>query len=130
MNTPWSKLINETPGGRCDNPEPLPPAGHCAAAEIRLHEAVLLDGVRCYLAAPRHDRANPHILQRQAEFWIMSADTESPFSFVNVCDQLGLDYAVLREQLLVRNRGPNPAGVRTAGVSSSRSVSRVPGAGA
>lgn len=121
--------INETLEGHCGDVDPGSTARSCAATQTTLLEAVLMDGVRCYLSAPRHDRANPHILQRQAEFWIMSIDTDSPFSFVNVCDQLGLDHAWLREQLLVKREAETPV-IKIRASSSDPRASRAPAASA
>ena len=124
MPTRKSGTINETLEGHCGDVDPASAARSCAATQITLLEAVLMDGVRCYLSAPQHDRANPHILQRQAEFWIMSIDTDSPFSFVNVCDQLGLDHAWLREQLLLVKREAETPVIKIRASSSDPQASR------
>jgi len=123
-----SGMINETLEGHCGDVAVVSAARLCPATEITLLEAVLMDGVRCYLAAPQHDRANPYILQRQAEFWIMSTDTDSPFSFVNICDQLGFGYAWLREQLLLVKQSADAPAIKIRASSSDRQESRVPGA--
>ncbi|HIF63670.1 MAG TPA: hypothetical protein EYQ35_05915 [candidate division UBP10 bacterium] len=126
MPTQKPGTINENLEGHCGDVDPGSAARSFAATEIPLLEAVLMDGVRCYLAAPQHDRANPHILQRQAEFWIMSTDTDSPFSFVNVCDQLGFGYAWLREQLLLVKQAPKKPAIKIRASSSDQQESRAP----
>ncbi len=128
MPTRKPGTINETLEGHCGDVDPGSAARSCAATEIALLKAVLMDGVRCYLSAPEHDRANPHILQRQAEFWIISTDTDSPFSFLNVCDQLGFDHAWLREQLLLVKQEAETPTIKTPASSLDQQASRAPAA--
>jgi hypothetical protein len=54
--------------------------------------AVLEDGIRSYLGASR-------IVAQEAEFWIFSHRRQSPFSFVVVCEMLGLDPDAVRKTL-------------------------------
>jgi hypothetical protein len=54
--------------------------------------AVLEDGIRSYLGAAR-------IVAQEAEFWIFSHRRQSPFSFVVVCEMLGLDPDAVRKTL-------------------------------
>ena len=56
--------------------------------------AVLEDGIRCYLG-------NARIISQEAEFWIFSSPPRlrSPFSFVVVCEVLGLDSCAVRNVL-------------------------------
>jgi hypothetical protein len=126
MPTRKPGTINETLEGHCGDVDPGSTTRSYAATEITLLEAVLMDGVRCYLSAPQHDRANPHILQRQAEYWIMYTDTDSPFSFVNVCDQLGLDHAWLREQLLLVEQEAETPAIKIRASPSDQQASRAP----
>jgi hypothetical protein len=54
--------------------------------------AVLEDGIRSYLGGAR-------IVSQEAEFWIYSHRRQSPFSFVVVCEMLGLDPDAVRKTL-------------------------------
>jgi hypothetical protein len=54
--------------------------------------AVLEDGIRSYLGGSR-------IVSQEAEFWIFSHRRQSPFSFVIVCEMLGLDPDAVRKTL-------------------------------
>jgi hypothetical protein len=54
--------------------------------------AVLEDGIRSYLGGSK-------IIANEAEFWIHSPRRQSPFSFVVVCEMLGLDPDAVRKTL-------------------------------
>lgn len=54
--------------------------------------AVLEDGIRSYLGSSR-------VIAHEAEFWIYSHRRHSPFSFVVVCEMLGLDPDAVRKTL-------------------------------
>jgi hypothetical protein len=54
--------------------------------------AVLEDGIRSYLGGSR-------IVANEAEFWIHSHRRQSPFSFVVVCEMLGLNPDAVRKTL-------------------------------
>ena len=54
--------------------------------------AVLEDGIRSYLGGSK-------IIAQEAEFWIHSHRRQSPFSFVVVCEMLGLDPDAVRKTL-------------------------------
>ena len=54
--------------------------------------AVLEDAIRSYLSGPK-------LAARDAEFWIQSHRRQSPFSFVVVCEVLGLDPEAVRTTL-------------------------------
>ena len=68
--------------------------------ELALMLAVLEDAIACYRRTLKRPRQNPEILARQAEFWIRLDDWESPFSFNNICDALGLEPVATRERIL------------------------------
>jgi hypothetical protein len=68
--------------------------------ELRL--AILQDAIDCICLNLKRPRQNPEILARQAEFWIGLDDWNSPFSFNNVCEALGLDPGATRENVLAR----------------------------
>jgi hypothetical protein len=71
-----------------------------ASGEKALMLAVLEDGIRCFQEHLRNPRSNPRLLSQQAEAWIRAVDYDWPFSFVNVCETLGIDPAALRTALL------------------------------
>ena len=54
--------------------------------------AVLEDGIRSYLGGSK-------IIAQDAEYWIYSHRRQSPFSFVVVCEMLGLDPDAVRKTL-------------------------------
>lgn len=54
--------------------------------------AVLEDGIRSYLGGAK-------LIAQEAEFWIHSQRRHSPFSFVVVCEMLGLDPSAVRKTL-------------------------------
>jgi len=70
------------------------------SGEKALMLAVLEDGIRCFQEHLRNPRSNPRLLSQQAEEWIRAVDYEWPFSFVNVCETLGIDGDALRGALL------------------------------
>ncbi len=86
-------LLAQEPGGGSK-------ATGLAPGERALMLAVLEDGIRCFLGMVHYDRTNPQILARQAEYWLRLDDWESPFSFNNICEALGLDFAVTRATIL------------------------------
>ena len=75
-------------------------AGPLPAAELSLMRAVLQDAILCYLGRAKRRRIDPRILAREAEHWIRINDWESPFSFNNVCEALGLSQESTRETIL------------------------------
>jgi organic radical activating enzyme len=54
--------------------------------------AVLEDGIRSYLSGSK-------VIAQDAEYWICSHRRQSPFSFVVVCEMLGLDPDAVRKTL-------------------------------
>ena len=54
--------------------------------------AVLEDGIRSFLGTSR-------IIAQDAEYWIFSPRRHSPFSFIVVCEVLGLDPDAVRKTL-------------------------------
>jgi len=63
--------------------------------------AILEDAIACYRRELRRPRQNPEILARQAEFWIRLNEWNSPFSFNNVCEGLGLEALATRQKILL-----------------------------
>ena len=74
--------------------------------ELSLMRAVLQDAIMCYLGRAKRRRIDPRILAREAEYWIRISDWDSPFSFNNVCEALGLSHESTRRMILSwRNDG-------------------------
>ena len=63
--------------------------------EQRLMAAVLDDAIDVY----RHPRANRGRLRRETEAWFRSDDRSWLFSFIRVCETLGLDPHATRASL-------------------------------
>jgi len=70
------------------------------AGEKRLMLAVLADAVDILLKGDGRDGRSRRLLLETAQ-WIR-ADDDGPFSFVNVCETLGLNPSCLRRGLLAR----------------------------
>lgn len=76
--------------------------------EKRLMLAVFQDAIQTLRSSPRtykrsweKKREDP---RADAEDWIASEDTDWIFSFVSVCENLGLEPAAVRKQLLSEKR--------------------------
>jgi hypothetical protein len=67
--------------------------------EKRLMFAVLLDAVECFRKYPfaRGNKITSHI--DDTEDWIFQDDHEWPFSFINICEAVGVDPQYLRKGL-------------------------------
>lgn len=89
------------------------PAGTAAdqpsPGELALMRAVLQDAILCYLGRAKRRRVDPRILSREAEHWIRVRDWESPFSFNNVCEALGLCHESARGTILAWKHDPDAA---------------------
>lgn len=73
--------------------------GNCFHPEQRLMLAVLLDAVECFQKRPVSRKRKPTSLFLATEAWIFEDDWQWPFSFVNICEGLGVDPAYLRKGL-------------------------------
>lgn len=81
--------------------------------------AVLEDAIRSYLRGSR-------LVARDAEFWIESHKRQSPFSFVVVCEILGLDPDAVRaslQRMKAEAMGPG----KRRGFPRARHNVRIPG---
>ena len=78
------------------------------SGEQRLMAAILLDALAVY-SRPGVARAlgGGHVL-RQTQHWVRSNDRSSTFSFLRVCEALGLEPDVVRRHLR-EGRGGGPA---------------------
>jgi len=70
--------------------------------ERRLMLAVLEDAIDAYLDNVGAPRGNRRVRFNEAASWFRSNDTEWPFSFVCICDALGIDPALIRRMLVRR----------------------------
>jgi hypothetical protein len=61
--------------------------------------AVLDDALHCFQQQFVKCGQRAERLAREAEEWMFSEDTTWPFSFVNICRQLGLEPAYIRRGL-------------------------------
>ncbi len=66
----------------------------------RLLMAVLEDAVRCFQANVGASSAKGRRLFNETELWMKSETADGPFSYVNVCETLGIDPAYLRRALM------------------------------
>jgi hypothetical protein len=76
------------------------PAEERIARERRLRRAILIEAIRCLEGTSGScDRAH---LRRQALNWLRGINSTLPFSFLNICESLGLDPASVRREVLMR----------------------------
>src|SRR5437660_3735533 len=79
----------------------FPAAGLWTAESVvrqrAIRAAVLIEAIRCLVGAARM-RERP--ARQSARRWILSRDTNTPYSFNNVCEALCLDPSRLRRSLL------------------------------
>ena len=68
------------------------------ARERRLRRAVLIDAIRCIRGVYVHRDS----VRREALIWFRAPDASLPFSFLNVCESLGLDPSRVRREVLTR----------------------------
>ena len=75
------------------------PEGGDGPGERRLMRAVLKDALAVlFKYDATQDRRGQRLLA-EAQLWLESDDTDWPFSFVNVCDALGLEPSCVRERV-------------------------------
>ena len=78
--------------------------------------AVLEEAIHCYQKYLLATKRRPRRLFREAEEWIMSSDSNLPFSFENICMVVGLDPSYVRRVLHTwRDRTIASDCVRTTG---------------
>ena len=82
------------------------------ARERQLRRAVLIDAIRCIGGV----HVNRDSVQREALIWLRAPDASLPFSFLNVCESLGLDAPSVRRRILMRFAG------RTFGTAARHGV--------
>jgi hypothetical protein len=92
-------------------PEQIENAGRrCMRPEHRLMLAVLEDAVRAYQTGCASDGGERRLHFRETADWFASDDTEWPFSFVTICQHLGIEPEYVRAGLR-RWRARHGAGV-------------------
>jgi len=109
MIAPVESTQREEPFGVNLGPDILLPAqlvtGASPTPERRLMVAVLADALRTSQKyAGRHGRCDQPMVA-EVEGWFASDDTSWLFSFVSVCERLGLDPGYLRSRLLPNGTG-------------------------
>lgn len=67
--------------------------------EKQLMFAVLVDAVECFQDYAPSVRRKPDRLFKHTEEWIFEDDQKWPFSFINICEALGIDSQYLRKGL-------------------------------
>ena len=67
--------------------------------EAALMHAVLEDAVNCVREGLRATNRRKQRLAREAEEWLLSDDSQWPFSFLNICTVLGLEPQYIRRGL-------------------------------
>jgi hypothetical protein len=65
-----------------------------AEGERKLLFAVLEDAIRCYLKNRDRAQSDPDFVE--AAEWLSSDEESGPFSFIRVCDALGINAGCLR----------------------------------
>ncbi len=73
--------------------------GRCFSGEQRLMLAILADAINIFQGCHCSGQATKSRLFREAEEWIFGSDDRWPFSFVNVCEALGIEPQALRKRL-------------------------------
>jgi hypothetical protein len=74
--------------------------------------AILEDAVRC-IERGRRRRRKIDRQRAEAEAWVRCDNQEWPFSFVSICDVLGIDADALRLRLLADSEAPAGRGAET-----------------
>ncbi len=72
------------------------------ARERRLRRAVLIDAIRCIGGVGVRVHRKSGQQRREALIWLRAPDASLPFSFLYVCDSLGLDPSSVRREVLTR----------------------------
>jgi hypothetical protein len=71
--------------------------------------AVLEDAVRCIENGRLQRRFGARRLAAEAEAWVRCDRADWPFSFLNVCEALGIDVDAMRRRLLIRHPATLPS---------------------
>jgi len=68
--------------------------------------AVLEDAIRCIENGRWQRRFGARRLAAEAEAWVRCDRVDWPFSFLNICEALGIDVETMRRRLLIRHPAP------------------------
>jgi hypothetical protein len=100
--------------------------GGKGAAIRRLMTAILVDAVHCYEAGARCGWKDAEA--SEARFWIFGQYPDFPFSFGNVCSELGISRDRIKERLLLDQKrivaGGRPRFVRRPAVQPLKARSQ------
>jgi len=77
-------------------PDAFPEGGYATGPERDLLSALLFDGIQSYLNYGKSRSSEDRARYREACAWIHKESDEYVFSFINVCDALGVDANFLR----------------------------------
>jgi hypothetical protein len=100
-------IDERTPSGRLGGLAKNAGNGVLPPPELSLMRAVLQDAILCFMGRAKRRRVDPRILAREADHWIRINDWESPFSFNNVCEALGLSHESTRRTILAWRDDPD-----------------------
>lgn len=82
---------------------------NASSGEIALMRAVLEDAIECFQKQALKSDRRTQRLAREAEEWFRKDDPKWPFSFLNICNVLGIDPGYIRrglKQFLQQHRAP------------------------
>lgn len=85
----------------------------CARGERALMQAVLVDAMTCFQKQFVNKSRSVQRLAGEAEVWLFSDEQYWPFSFLNICEVLGLDPQYLRCDLIRWRQHPPATRRRT-----------------
>jgi len=94
-----------------------------ARGEVALMRAVLEDAIACFQKQVLKKGRRALRLAREAEEWLFTDDQQWPFSFLNICNVLGIDPGYIRRGLKqLRQEQPGQETQRQRGRESHRLV--------
>jgi hypothetical protein len=76
-----------------------PISANAVRGEVALMRAVLEDAIECFQKQARKSGRRAQRLTREAEEWLFKDDQQWPFSFLNICNVLGIDPGYIRRGL-------------------------------
>jgi hypothetical protein len=118
-----NRYLQEESSGDCELAGMLPSQYYAGVrnrerldGERRLMFAVLADAVRCYLKGLDAQCRQQRLLFSEVQQWVNSSQESGPFAFAVLCDEFGINPAVMR-QALAKRRG---RGAANNGIAASR----------
>ena len=76
-----------------------PVNANASSGEVALMRAVLEDAIECFQKQAFKSDRRTQRLAREAEEWLCKDDQQWPFSFLNICNVLGIDPEYIRRGL-------------------------------